>query len=229
MELWSGILLGFVGSLHCAGMCGPLAAALPGCGSPSAGFTGGRLAYNGGRIVTYCALGALFGTVGRGFLLAGVQRSLSISAGAAILLGLLLVRWKNPSAGLTRPVQWVKTALAQRIGRRGTSALFVFGLLNGLLPCGLVYAACAGAAATGSIPSGIGYMAAFGLGTVPMMVGASVAGNVMPVRLRLRLQGWVPLFLAAMGLVLILRGMSLGIPYLSPDLSGGTGSCPACH
>jgi hypothetical protein len=221
--------LGFVGSLHCAGMCGPLAAALPGCAPAAQGFISGRVAYKGGRITTYCALGALFGTVGRGFLLAGVQQSLSIGAGAAILIGLLVVRWRNPSAGLTRPVQWVKAALAQRIARRGNPALFVFGLLNGLLPCGLVYAACAGAAATGSVPAGMGYMAAFGLGTVPMMVSASMAGSVIPVRLRLRLQGWVPLFLAMMGLVLILRGMSLGIPYLSPDLSSGHATCPACH
>lgn len=177
----------------------------------------------------YLGLGALFGTLGRGILLAGVQRSLSIGAGSVILIGLALARWHRPGAYLIPPVTWVKGALASRIRQRGIAPLALFGLLNGLLPCGLVYAACAGATATGSLAAGVSYMGCFGLGTVPMMLSAGLLGRSLPVGLRLRLQGLVPLFLGLVAVGLILRGMSLGIPYLSPDLSAGHAACPACH
>jgi sulfite exporter TauE/SafE len=109
--------------------------------------------------------------------------------------------------------------------RHSFTSLLVLGLLNGLLPCGLVYVACAGATATGGLFSGAAYMAAFGLGTVPMMLGISVSGRLIPLSLRLQLRKAIPVSVFLLASLLILRGLSLGIPYVSPDLSSP--SC--CH
>jgi len=227
MDLWTAFLLGLVGSLHCAGMCGPLALALPAAGNTTAGYLLGRVAYNAGRIVTYCLLGIVFGLAGWTFLLAGLQRWVSITLGVTLLLGLFasrkLARW-NP---VTSAVNRLKSGMSVLLRRRSFTALAVLGLLNGLLPCGLVYVACAGAAATGGILAGARYMAAFGVGTVPMMLAISLSGKLVPTSLRLKLVKTIPVCVFLLGTLLILRGMSLGIPYVSPDMSGNGASC--CH
>jgi len=229
MELWTAFLLGLVGSLHCAGMCGPLALAMPATGGTRASFILGRAAYNFGRIFTYCSLGALFGLAGRTLALAGLQRWLSLGAGVVILVGLAVTSRYAVNTPLARAVAWLKSALATMLKRRSLGSLWLLGALNGLLPCGLVYVACAAAVATGGGLRGAGYMLAFGLGTVPMMLGIGLTGRKLQPALRFRLQRFIPASVALLGLLLILRGMSLGIPYLSPDLSGGRAQCPACH
>jgi uncharacterized protein len=223
----TALLLGLAGSLHCAGMCGPLALTLPPVGNTTPAYVLGRVAYNLGRIVTYCALGLVFGLIGAALWLAGIQRWVSITLGVALLLGLFasrnLVRWTP----VTFFVDRLKAPMSALLRRRSLAALTVLGLLNGLLPCGLVYAACAGAAATGGILTGAQYMAAFGVGTTPMMLAISLSGKLVPPSLRLQLRKAVPICVVLLASLLILRGMSLGIPYLSPDLSGGSASC--CH
>ncbi len=225
MILLTAFLLGAVGSLHCAGMCGPLALALPATGSSRTTFLLGRVAYNGGRIFTYCLLGAAFGMVGRTFAFAGFQRWVSLAAGSAILIGLLVSSRFGVSVPIARAVAWIKSGLGALLHRRSVASTFSLGVLNGLLPCGLVYAACAGAVATGGLISGMEYMAAFGLGTVPMMLGIGLVGKKLQFTLRFKLQRLVPACLALVAVLLILRGLSLGIPYLSPDLAAGA----ACH
>jgi len=227
MDFCTAFILGLVGSLHCAGMCGPLALALPPAGDTTPGYVLGRIAYNLGRIITYCLLGILFGLAGWTFLLAGLQRWVSIALGVALLLGLFasrrLVRW-NP---VTLAVDQLKSRMSVLLRRRSFGSLAVLGLLNGLLPCGLVYAACAAATATGGVIAGAQFMAVFGLGTVPMMLAISLSGKLVPVSLRLKLRPAIPVCLLLLGTLLILRGMSLGIPYVSPDLSASSASC--CH
>ncbi len=225
--LWTAFLLGLAGSLHCAGMCGPLALALPATGTGSVGYVAGRLAYNLGRIVTYSLLGVVFGLLGKSLSLIGVQRWLSIGAGTFILAGLLLTHRHGLGLPMVKAVTWIKSGFGALLRRRTLGSLGLMGLLNGLLPCGLVYAACAGAAATGSLLTGLVYMALFGLGTVPLMLGIGISGKALPVSLRFRLQQLVPFSLALVGALLILRGLALGIPYLSPDLAAGT--CAHCH
>lgn len=225
--LWTAFLLGLAGSLHCAGMCGPLTLALPATGRGPVGFLVGRLAYNFGRITTYTALGVVIGGLGHSLALAGIQRWVSIAAGLAILAGLLLTHRTSGAGFAAAAVRRLKGALATVLQRRSLGSLWMLGLLNGLLPCGLVYAAAAGAVATGSWLSGIGYMALFGTGTLPVMLGISLSGSAFPIALRLRLQQLVPFSVAAVGVLLILRGMSLGIPYVSPDLSAA--GCSHCH
>jgi sulfite exporter TauE/SafE len=220
--LWTAFILGLAGSLHCAGMCGPLAIALPHPGRGMAGFVAGRLFYQLGRLVTYMALGAAFGLLGRSLILAGVQQWVSIGAGLLILSGLVASLWAGTSVPLNQWVARVKGWLGWWLQRRTLGSLAVLGLVNGLLPCGLVYAACAGATASGDAGKGLLYMGIFGLGTVPMMLGLSLGGQVIPMAMRLRLQRLIPVSLGLVGVLLVLRGMALGIPYLSPDVVAGT-------
>ncbi|MCU0787517.1 MAG: sulfite exporter TauE/SafE family protein [Verrucomicrobia bacterium] len=229
MALFTAFMLGFAGSLHCAGMCGPIVLAMPAIGRNWATQVMGRLAYNLGRITTYGLLGLGFGLLGHVLNLLGVQRWLSIVAGLVILLGLFAWPLRGSLAIIALPVGRLKAALGSMLQRRTVGSQFLFGGLNGLLPCGLVYVACAGAAATGSVSGGIQYMLLFGLGTVPMMFGLGVAGRFLHARLQGRMQRVIPVALAVMGALLILRGLSLGIPYLSPDLSDGPGGGACCH
>jgi sulfite exporter TauE/SafE len=232
MEYWTAFLLGLAGSAHCAGMCGPLALALPAVGASRGRFFAGRAAYNLGRLLTYSLLGAIFGLVGQTLLLAGVQRWVSIALGAALLMGLFSSR----QLGLLKPVAKLVDRLKGHMGallrQRSLVSLLVLGTLNGLLPCGLVYVACAGATATNHPASGAEYMALFGLGTVPMLLVISISGRFVPIAWRVHLRKAVPVSIFIVASMLILRGMSLGIPYLSPDLSAAglhDSNCCAPH
>jgi sulfite exporter TauE/SafE len=214
--------MGFAGSLHCAGMCGPLALALP-AGNSRSRFVAGRMLYNAGRVATYTALGILFGLAGKTFVLAGLQRSLSIAVGL-VLLSWLVVRMNRKlfiatESFVPRLVAPVKSALARRIRSQTMPAQFAFGLLNGLLPCGLVYLALAGAAGTGSATDGALFMLVFGAGTLPMMLAISMFGKLIHAGIRAKFQQAIPAMICTLAVLFILRGLSLGIPYLSPDIS----------
>lgn len=233
MNWYAAIIMGLAGSLHCAGMCGPLALALPSGNSSALRFVIGRIFYNLGRVITYAAMGVVFGLIGKSLVLAGWQQGLSIAAGVVLLCYVLLplLGMRTGGAGpMPRMIAPLKAALGRLLGARTPAALLAFGLLNGLLPCGLVYGALAGAAATGTPADGALFMVVFGAGTVPMMLALSLFGKLIHVGLRVRFQRAVPVMLTVMGLLFILRGMSLGIPYVSPDLSPtakSTGCC--CH
>jgi hypothetical protein len=203
MSLWTAFLLGLIGSLHCAGMCGPLALALPVNRPVFLPFLAGRLLYNAGRIVTYAALGALFGLLGQSLFLI----SLIVAPG-------LFFR-----AQPLKFVNWIKTPFLKLMRHRGASALFGLGLLNGLLPCGLVYTACAAAISADSFRHSVEYMTAFGFGTIPLMLAITLLGQRLQFILRFKLQRLIPVSLALIGALLVLRGLALGIPHLSPILS----------
>lgn len=225
MDLCYAFILGLFGSLHCAGMCGPLTIALP-TAKPSFGsFVSGRLAYNLGRIVTYCCLGLLFGLAGKALWIAGLQRWLSIGVGTLLLTGLFASRRLILRQPVTVIVEQLKRRMSFLMRRRSQLSLGLLGLLNGLLPCGLVYVAAAGALATGGVLKGAGYMFLFGLGTAPMMLAISLSGSLFPISLRLKLRRAIPVSVFILATLLILRGMSLGIPYVSPDLASGHPCC----
>ncbi|MGC3957639.1 MAG: sulfite exporter TauE/SafE family protein [Verrucomicrobiota bacterium] len=229
MQLWTAFLLGFVGSAHCAGMCGPLALALPHWGRGQGSFLLGRVLYNFGRIVTYAMMGAAFGLLGRGVVLAGLQRWVSLGLGVMILLGVLIsFRFAN-RVPVTRGVNWLKAALGSMLQRRAMPAMFGIGLLNGLLPCGLVYVAGAAATATGDAVAGMRYMLVFGLGTVPMLLAVSLLGAKLQFALRFKVQRLIPASLILVGMLLLLRGMALGIPYVSPKLPTQPDGVITCH
>lgn len=226
-EYWMALVLGLVGSAHCAGMCGPLVLVLPSNQTGRARFLTGRIAYNGGRLVTYAAMGLLFGLAGKTLWLMGVQRWVSIGLGLVLLLGMFTSRKLAVWRPVTALVDKLKKSMTRLLRLPSATSLFVLGLLNGLLPCGLVYVAAAGAVATGGILAGSIYMAAFGVGTFPMMLAISLSSRLLPFSLRLQLRKVVPVSVFVLAALLILRGMGLGIPYVSPNL-GATG-VTCCH
>ena len=222
-EIYAAFLVGLVGSLHCIGMCGPIAIALPVPDSNNLSFFTGRILYNLGRVVTYAFLGAVLGLVGSKIALAGAQQVVSIVLGIIIIIAVILPqKYKNFFA--QHPIiQKLAHPLKSNIGvlfSKGTfSAMFLIGILNGFLPCGLVYVALAGAIASGDAISGSAVMILFGLGTVPAMFIASVFGKFINIGIRTKIRKAVPVLAIILGVIFILRGMNLGIPMLSPKVS----------
>jgi uncharacterized protein len=230
MLLWTALLLGVAGSLHCVGMCGPIALSLPIAHMGTGYRIRGILAYNFGRAATYSVLGALSGLIGGTIHWVGGQQTLSIVAGVVILVALLVALTGKRIPFVRRfdkYYTWLRTSLGNLFRQRTTKALLLIGLLNGLLPCGLVFAALGGAAATGSVLQGATFMFVFGLGTIPAMFSLSFAAVKMSDRFRNKLHRVVPIFVTAMALLLILRGMGLGIPYVSPSFEKDKSVC--CH
>jgi sulfite exporter TauE/SafE len=219
----AGLAFGFLGSAHCIGMCGPLALSLPGAHRLRGRFVAERLIYNLGRVLTYVMLGGLVGLLGHLVSLAGFQQVLSVGMGTLMLL-VGVVPWMSrqvqqleqaPSAILRRVTAPMNTLYE----RGGFGAMLIIGLLNGLLPCGFVYAALGTAVTAGDPLSSMTFMMAFGIGTGPAMLGVSLVGRVAGAAWRTRLQRLAPIGLALVGVLLILRGLALGgmiSPMLSP-------------
>lgn len=193
-----------------------------------------RTAYNVGRVVTYAGLGALIGLGGNVVSLAGYGRALSVTSGIAMVvlaLAQLVWHWNLPIPGvmlrLTNPA---RAQLGRLLQHHSTGALFGIGMLNGLLPCGMVTAALVGAAGTGSIGSSALFMAAFGLGTAPVMTAVAVATPLMTGRWKASFRVAAPVVALIMGTLIVVRGMGLGIPLLSPKpVTSTAASCCSSH
>jgi sulfite exporter TauE/SafE len=213
-------MIGIVGSFHCVGMCGPLALSLPLSNNSFVDKFSGAFIYNAGRIVTYSIFGLLFGSIGQTAALFGFQQWLSIGTGTLILLFIIIPHKYKLQHAAARYTTGFFTRVRSELGRLFTqnnnSSLFIIGLLNGLLPCGLVYMAVAGAIAAGNVGSSVLFMAGFGLGTLPVMWSIAFFGNYVGVSLRQKIRRVYPYMMALMACLLILRGMGLGIPYVSP-------------
>jgi sulfite exporter TauE/SafE len=221
--IWAGFVFGILGSFHCVGMCGPIALALPVGRGAGWSYVAGRLLYNLGRITTYSLLGALAGLVGKSLQIAVFQQTLSIVSGVLILLVLVLpltlfAKFRG-LIGLGKLLQFIKKSIGHYFGKNNIWSLGVVGLLNGLLPCGFVYFALAGALSMPSVPTAMGYMFLFGLGTFPLMLVISLTGKFMQPRLRHFFNRAVPYAASFLALLFILRGLNLGIPCVSPALS----------
>lgn len=216
--LISGLLLGLMGSFHCVGMCGPIALSLPLGGNNILQKISGAILYNIGRTITYGIMGAIFGLIGKGFQLAGFQKWVSIVMGSFMILAILapsLFRKINTGEGIPF-AKSVRKGIQKMFTKRSFGGLFIIGLLNGLLPCGLVYLAIAGAIGTGDLYLSIAFMVLFGLGTLPLLLVVSMAGNLLSVAIRNKINKVIPFVVVLVGIIFILRGLSLGIPYLSP-------------
>jgi sulfite exporter TauE/SafE len=215
-------------------MCGPIALALPlGQASTEKKWLG-SLVYNSGRISTYALLGALFGTLGKGFTLMGTQQQLSVFFGALIVLSVFIpytVKSQlNPGSALSRWISLVKQKMRGFLQQRSFSSLYLIGVLNGLLPCGLVYLAVAGAIASGQPLAGAWFMALFGLGTLPVMWSVALLGNFLSLKVRSLVTRSMPVMIVLVGMLFIVRGLNLGIPYLSPKMGGGASiTIESCH
>lgn len=233
--LVTAFLIGMIGSFHCIGMCGPIALALPQTGSNTFGRVTGRVLYNSGRIITYMIIGLVFGFIGHGFSMAGLQQFISIGAGVLIILIVLIPAHVSQRFYLLRPaytfVHWLKGAFGVLFRQRSAFSIFAIGFFNGFLPCGLVYVAVAGAMATGRVEQSVAYMGVFGLGTFPVMLAVSLAGNFIGVNFRRKINKWIPAFMIVLAFLFILRGMNLGIPYVSPAIQNSVGvdQTVICH
>jgi len=219
--LWTAFVLGLAGSFHCIGMCGPIAFVIPvNRASKSVAFFQIFL-YHFARLLSYSIIGLLFGFIGKGLYLAGFQQRLSILMGA-IMIALVLIPAStfnkfNFSKPLYKIIGKVKQKLGSYLTKKSNKALFLIGFFNGFLPCGLVYMALIGSISTGNAIQGAFYMTLFGLGTVPMMTAAVLLGNFINLSIRAKIQKAIPVFIVIIGLLFILRGLGLGIPYISPS------------
>ena len=230
----AAISLGLLGSFHCIGMCGPIALALPVHQySPLKKYLGIFL-YNLGRVVTYTFLGVVFGLLGQSFFLGGFQQILSIVIGVLLLLSVIFTNVKalNTTKGLGfiySFINSVKLQLGNLFNKKGLHFLFFIGLLNGLLPCGLVYLGIAGAIATGHYVKGAEFMFYFGIGTVPIMYAVAFLGQFITLKYRNVIRKSMPFVVSIMALLLIVRGLNLGIPYLSPEFERATNNVSCCE
>ena len=220
MDLITAFTIGLVGSLHCFGMCGPIAIAIPMHRNNWPLKVIGGVLYNSGRIITYGILGGIFGLLGRGIHLAGLQQWTSIGLGVIMILSVLFPVVFRENIKLDRVFSGYAGRLIGRFrvlfSKRALGNLLFIGLLNGLLPCGLVYMAIAGAINTNDVVMGVAFMMMFGIGTTPALLLLSLAGNVVTSGFRKKAVKVIPVFIIILGILFILRGMSLGIPYVSP-------------
>lgn len=214
--------LGFIGSFHCIGMCGPIALTLPVQHLEGVRKQAGILLYNAGRVTAYAGLGLASGWLGRQFYLGGLQQWLSIVLGSGMLLFIVLkYGFRNNHLSLNTGfyTRYIKTMLGNLLRRQQQRTLYAIGFLNGLLPCGLVWFAVTGAIATGSSLQGAVFMGAFGMGTLPAMIALTWSNDLISIRLRNRLFRFIPFVITIMAVLLIIRGLNLNIPYVSPKLT----------
>ena len=222
MEIWAGFAIGLVGSFHCVGMCGPIALALPVVFESNVKLFLSRLLYNLGRVITYAMFGAVLGLFSNRIVVIGLQQYTSIIIGVLIVLYVVTPRKYKAKLSSTKVYSSINNSIKKGFNKvtqnKSTSSFLLIGIINGFLPCGLVYVALAGAINTGGVLSGAAFMALFGLGTLPVMFVTSVAGKYINVGVRRKINKLVPVFAFLLGVIFILRGLNLGIPYISPPL-----------
>lgn len=217
--LISSFVLGLAGSFHCIGMCGPIALALPLNRKSTGSVLTGILAANTGRVITYTLLGFIIGSIGFSLQLFRVFQVLSVLFG----IGLIAIAWRKQwlkriefrAPGFQH---WVSRQMARLLKQNGTSKLFGIGLLNGLLPCGMIFLALANALLAENPVGSAAAMAAFGLGTLPALLGVGFFAQSISQAFRNRLSRAFPYLLSVIGLLVILRGANLGIPVISPKM-----------
>ncbi len=232
--LFTAFIFGLISSFHCIGMCGPIAMMLPVDRNNQAKKVSQIITYHLGRLFAYSTIGFIFGMLGKGFLLAGMQQKMSIFIGIAMILIILIpekvVANYNFSKPIFKVISKIKTTLGSQFKNKSYKSLFTIGLLNGFLPCGMVYVALFGAIAMQSPTLGILYMALFGLGTVPMMSSIVYLNSFLSIPVRNKIQKAIPYVAVFIGIVFILRGLGLGIPYISPsNMSLFVQQQPNCH
>lgn len=227
----SGFALGMVSSFHCVGMCGPIALSLPVYYLPPHKKLTGILLYHSGRILIYALLGLLFGFVGRQFYVAGLQQYFSIALGAIILLILFQSSFGKRIIHIQffdRFQASLQNIIAHNIQKKQLYGMLILGMANGLLPCGMVYLAITGAMAAGNLSGGVTFMAFFGLGTFPAMFLLTYFGSFISLSVRNHMKKAIPFFVATMGILLILRGLNLNIPMISPAMHNSAAQVVDC-
>ncbi|HVZ97756.1 MAG TPA: sulfite exporter TauE/SafE family protein [Chitinophagaceae bacterium] len=234
--LWEFIIAGFtlgaIGSMHCVGMCGPLAMALPVQNFSKQKKLSAISLYQLGRIFTYSILGLIFGIAGRHIYLAGYQQWFSIIMGAVVVILVvqyLIFKKSAQPAFLNRFYSRVQKAIIYFLRSNKIRNYFLLGTANGLLPCGMVYVAIAGALTFTNVLHSTLFMVGFGAGTLPAMMAISYFGQFIKLSVRNQFRKALPVFATIIGILLILRGLNLGIPFISPVLPGAHNGAISCH
>jgi len=216
----SAFILGLLGSFHCVGMCGPIAFMLPVDHTNSYKKAAQIAIYHFGRLLAYSIIGLVFGLVGKSLYIFGLQQQLSIFIGVLMIVVVLIpyhiFNKYNFSKPIFKVISKVKSALGTALQKKTSDTFLTIGFLNGFLPCGLVYMAVFAAIASGNTLHGGFYMFLFGLGTVPLMTTTIYFSHLLKGSIRQRIQKVIPVFVVLIGVLFILRGLGLGIPYLSP-------------
>lgn len=219
--LITAIIFGLLSSLHCVGMCGPIALMLPVDRHNNSKKVLQMLLYHFGRMLSYGSLGLIFGVLGKGLVLAGLQQQISLIAGLMMLVFVLIPEQKILSFKLLKPLgllfQNVKNNLGKQFQRKTNDAFFTIGVFNGFLPCGLVYVALFGALTMSTWFQSVVYMMLFGLGTIPMMSLVTMSSQIISTNFRIKIQKVIPILLIIMASLFIVRGLGLDIPFLSPS------------
>lgn len=225
--IWIAFTMGLLGSLHCLGMCGPIALAIPVADPTPSKRILAVITYNIGRILVYSMFGLLAGMIGQNIALAGYQQVLSVVAGVLILLFLFTPLSKKIVS--IQAFGMFKSMFGNLVKKKTPWSIFLLGVINGFLPCGMVYMALAGSVTTGDVLGGALFMAAFGAGTFPMMASISMMASLVSQKFRNTARSAFPYLMGAMALLLVLRGLDLGIPYISPKASAESGMHACCH
>ena len=221
MQTWllTSFLLGIVSNLHCFGMCGPIAFALPLNRTSKSSLIIGILKYHLGRILVYSFLGYLVGFIGLGIKMIGILQTVSILSGIFVIL----YAWRNTHLfqnllpELKASFNFVPSNTIGKLMRSNSKIkLFGLGMLNGLLPCGMVFTALIASILTGNpYNSGIS-MFSFGLGTLPGMIVMTYFTSRLNHSYKSKINRYLPYIVTAIGILMILRGLNLNIPYISP-------------
>ncbi|NJY62031.1 sulfite exporter TauE/SafE family protein [Salinimicrobium sp. CDJ15-81-2] len=232
--LYSALILGILGSFHCIGMCGPIAFMLPVSRDNQVKKFFQIFLYHFGRLLAYGIIGLAFGLIGKSLNLFGFQQQLSIAIGALMILVIMLpvrqFQKYNFSQPLYRLIGKVKSSLGAALKKKTPDTFFTIGFLNGFLPCGLVYMAVFGSIAAGSLLWGSLYMLLFGLGTIPLMTTAVYFSSLLGGTMRKKVQKLIPALVVIIGLLFIIRGLGLDIPYLSPaEVTQEVTAASSCH
>ncbi len=218
--LISAFVLGLLGSFHCVGMCGPIAFMLPVDRTNSVKKITQITIYHIGRLISYSIIGLVFGLVGKSLYIFGFQQQLSIVIGILMIIVVLIPHRTFNNYNFSKPVfkiiSKLKSSLGKALKKKTSDTFLTIGFLNGFLPCGLVYMALFAAIATGSTIQGSLYMLIFGLGTIPLMTTAIYFSTFLKGSIRQKIQKIIPIFVILIGILFILRGLGLGIPYISP-------------
>lgn len=223
-------MTGLAGSFHCVGMCGPIALALPVGKLTYVQATLSRILYNLGRIITYSTFGYVFGYFGSQLFVAGFQQQLSISIGLLMILFIIPSKLAafNP---FLKIVHLLQKSLGGFLSSKSLIGFLTLGILNGLLPCGMVYVALASAMATSSPLEGAIFMALFGLGTAPLMFSVSILPKFLSLNARKTINKYLPVYSFLLAIFFIVRGLNLGVPYLSPkfEKTASNQNLSVCH
>lgn len=219
----SALTIGFAGSLHCVGMCGPLMMSGIIRKSDQSFSIFKWSLYHMGRIGVYMVWGLFFGFMGASARWFGFQQNISLSLGIGILVVLLLSKLFPELERYIHNnflLKSIRAKIVPHIHSKIPVASLLGGMLNGMLPCGLVYVALAGATAMQDVYGGGLFMVFFGIGNLPMLFAVMLVGQKFQMPLRRVFSKWYPALIGVMAILLIVRGMNLG-NFLSPALIKG--------